>query len=235
MTLINTDARAIRRSCATCLGVFGVGLAASVLLPAATSAQVVSEGRGTLTMMVGQGSSPVGGVATEVADQTFVPKITQHSIGWRVMGGYNFADFLSFEAGVARVGYAKSSAPYVPVAGVQDQVNAKTALNVIEANLVARAPLARGFRLDFTLGLAETSLDTSLSTQLGSALPSGQSNPVHARHFGYDAGVDAEWMISDHLSAVVGYHAYPQAGSTSTIGSTRGTFSLLGAGIHMEF
>lgn len=235
MTLIDTRAAAISRNWSLCLTVIGFGLAASVLLPAGAEAQVVSQGRGTLTMLVGQGSSPVGGIATEVADQTRAPMATQHSVGWRVMGGYNFADFFAFEAGVARIGYAKSSAPYTPSAGVNDQVDADTALNVIEANLVGRAPVARGLRLDFSLGLAETSLDSTLSTKLGSSLPYGQSNPVHARHFGYDAGVDAEWMLSEHVSALLGYHAYPQAGSSSMVGSTKGTFSLLGVGMHMEF
>lgn len=215
--------------------VFGLGCATLVSMPNNAMAQVISQGRGTLTLMVGQGSSPTGGVATEVAEQAPVPHITQHSFGWRLTGGYNFADFFSFEAGVARIGYAKSSAPYKPSPAIADQVKAKTALNVVEANLVARAPLSQGFRVDLTLGLAETALDSSLSTALGSALPTGQANPVHARHFGYDAGIDGEWRLSENVSALVGYHAYPQAGSNTTIGSTRGTFSLLAAGLHMEF
>ena len=235
MTLFDTRTATTSRNRTLCLIVIGFGFAASVLLPAGAEAQVVSQGRGTLTLLVGQGSSPVGGIATEVADQTRAPMATQHSVGWRVAGGYNFADFFAFEAGIGRIGYAKGSAPYKPSASVNDEVDAKTALNVIEANLVGRAPLARGFRLDFSAGLAETSLDSTLSTKLGSSLPFGQSNPVHARHFGYDAGVDAEWMVSEHVSALLGYHAYPQAGSSSTIGSTKGTFSLLGVGLHMEF
>ena len=198
-------------------------------------AQVVSQGRGTLTLMVGRGGGPVGAVASEVANGTEEPKITQRSVGWRVAGGYNFADFVGFEAAISRIGYLKNQASYQPAANFSDQLHAATALNVVEANLVGRLPLTSGLRLDFTLGAAETSLDTTLSTQLGSSLPTGQANPIHVRRFGYDAGADAEWMLSDHLSALLGYHVYPNVGSNHTLGSANGTFSLVALGLHIEF
>jgi len=210
-------------------------LGAQVFLAPALHAQVVSQGRGVLTLMVGQGSGPVGNVASEVSQQTQLPQISQHSIGWRVAGGYNFADYFGTEAAVGRIGYIKNSAAYHPSAGVTDQVRAETALNVIEVNLVGRVPLAQRLRADLTLGVAETSLDTSLSTQYGYALPTGQANPVTVRRFGYDAGIDGEWMAGEHLSLIVGYHAYPNVGSASTVGSAHGSFGLFGAGVHIEF
>jgi hypothetical protein len=209
-------------------------IAFALFLPAGAHAQVVSQGRGVLTLQAGQGSGPTGATAAEIAGQTQLPKITQHAIGWRVAGGYNFGDYVGAEAAISRIGYMKSSAPYHP-GGANDQVNASTALNVIEANLVGRLPLAARARIDLTLGLAETSLDSTLSTQLGSSLPSGQSTTLDVRRFGYDAGIDAEWMLGEHLSLIVGYHEYPNAGSARVVGSANGPFGLFAGGIHVEF
>ena len=224
------------RSLPACAGLaFGACLVALALFtPGGAQAQVVSQGRGVLTLQAGQGSGPTGAIAAEVAGQTQLPKITQHAIGWRVAGGYNFADYVGADAAISRIGYMKTSAPYHP-GGADDQVNATTVLNVIEANLVGRIPLAARARIDVTLGLAETSLDSTLSTQLGSSLPSGQSTTLGVRRFGYDAGIDAEWMLGEHLSLIVGYHEYPNAGSARVIGSANGPFGLLAGGVHVEF
>ena len=176
MTLFDTRTATTSRNRTLCLIVIGFGFAASVLLPAGAEAQVVSQGRGTLTLLVGQGSSPVGGIATEVADQTRAPMATQHSVGWRVAGGYNFADFFAFEAGIGRIGYAKGSAPYKPSASVNDEVDAKTALNVIEANLVGRAPLARG--LGSTSALDWRKRLSTRPCRQSSAVPSPSGSPT---------------------------------------------------------
>lgn len=212
----------------------GIGLAMGfvlIALPGAALAQIVSAGRATLTIDLGQGSGPAGGAAQEVASQQELPHVTKSTLGWRITGGYNFADYWGVETGITRIARISSSAPYLTT----DQINAQSELTVFDVNLIGRIPLSSRARIDLMAGPAESSLYSSLSTALGSSLPSGQSNPVHVRRFGYDAGIDAEWMLSEHLSFLVGYHIYPNVGSARVIGSSNGNFSLLAAGIHVEF
>ncbi len=202
-----------------------------VLLSNPVEAQVVSQGRAFMTLLVGQADAPVGNYAAEAANQTALPNITQHSVGWRISGGYHFADYFSLETAIARLGYLKSQAQYQAA----DTLKAQTTFNTIELNLIARVPLASHLRLDFTGGAAETSLNSTFSTQLGSGLPAGQANPAHIRNFGFDAGLDAEWMVSDHLSVIAGYHAYPNVTLSRLSGSGRGTFALPAVGLHIDF
>lgn len=215
----------------------GIAVVYALGLLAATPslAQVASEGRGVLTIMFGRGSGPIGGVAEEVATQTTLPAVTQNSLGWRISGGYNFATYFSAEAAIGRIGVAKRSAAYTVTATTTDQLNTSTDLNLFEVNLIARLPLAERFRFDVTVGGAESSLSTTLSTGNGSSLPYGQPSPVHVRHFGYDAGLDAEWRLSDHVSLILGDHVYPNVGSNHVQGSHNGTFTILAGGVHIEF
>lgn len=189
-----------------------------------------------LSILFGEGTGPTGASAAEVVNGTSLPVLAQHGFGWRVSGGYNYADYFALEAAIARIGYLKSQAPYrLSSTSVADTLHSESVLSAVEFNLVGRLPLASRARVDITVGPAETSLNTTLSTQNGSGLPAGQSNPVHVRKFGFDAGFDAEWMWSEHVSLLAGYHMYPNAGSGRLPGSSSGTFSLLAAGVHIEF
>jgi Outer membrane protein beta-barrel domain len=201
------------------------------LCPGLAGAQVSSAQRGTLTILFGQGSGPAGAIAAEVAQQQQLPTITKHSLGWQVTGGYNFADYFGLETGIARIGTLKSNAPYRSV----DQVNAESLLTIISVDLIGRVPVASRLRFNLRAGLAESSLTTNLSTSQGSSLPFGQANPVKTRRFGYDAGIDAEWRMNDHLSLLVGYRAFPNVGSDHAVGSANGTFSMIVGGLHVEF
>jgi len=212
----------------------GQRIAALLLLVAAlpATAQVSSQGRGQLTFMLGQGSAPVGGIATDVVDQTRgSPESTLKHLGFRIVGGYQFADYVSAEAGVTHLGPFRGRAPYLGT----DQVLAETSLAAIEADLVGRLPFAPDFRLDFVLGAVAERLETQISTINGSALPFGQRTTVDAHHIGVTVGADLEWRLSDHTSLIAGYHAYPGVGSSRLVGSANGTLSLVAAGVHFEF
>ncbi len=215
------------------LGRDGVALLVllGALMSAAAHGQVASQGRATLSVEFGQGSGPSGAVAEEIVKQQALPNITQHSVGWRIAGGYNYADHFGIETAISRIGYMKNSAPYL----ASDSLSTQTVLNVFSIDAVGRLPLTSHFRLDGLLGVAESALITDVSTALGSSLPVGQSNPVHVRRFGVDGGVNAEWRTSDHLSLLLGYHAYPNVGSSRVTGSANGLFSMITGGFHVEF
>ena len=205
-------------------------LATTLSMPAA--AQVSSQGRGQLTLMVGQGSGPIGGIASDVVNQSRTgPDSNMKHLGFRIVGGYQFADYASFEAGITHVGSFHSQASYLGT----DQVQVATSFDAIEADVVGRVPFAPIARLDLTLGAVETGLNTSLSTASGSSLPAAQENPVNSKHFGVTVGIDLEVRLSNHTSLVAGLHAYPGVGSSRLIGSASGTVSLIGAGVHFEF
>lgn len=211
------------------------GLVLGWLCAPVADAQVVSLDRGVLTLMAGQGSGPIGQAPAAVVAQEPLPSVTQHSVGWRVSGGYNFATYFSAEAGIARIGYLKRSAPYPVSSTYTDTLSADTVLNAVELNLIGRLPLAERFRLDLTVGGALSSLQSEFSTAGGSSLPTGQANPVHVRRFGPDVGLDAEWKLGERLSLIVGEHAYTNVGSNRVVGSGGGTYTLLAAGLHVEF
>jgi hypothetical protein len=195
-------------------------------------AQVVSQGRGQLTFMVGQGSAPAGGTATDVVAQERVgPETDLKHLGFRVVGGYQFADYVSAEAGVTHLGPFRARAAYLGT----DQLLAETALTAIEANLVGKIPVAPVARVDLTLGIVAERLETQLSTVYGSTLPVGQQTPVDAHHFGVTLGADLEWRLTEHTSLIAGYHAYPGVGSSRLVGSANGILSLFGGGVHFEF
>jgi hypothetical protein len=210
-------------------------LIAAILLvsaPTLAQAQVTSQGRGQLTFTVGQGSGPLAGIATDVVDdQRTGSEGNLKHLGFRVTGGYQFADFFSFEAGLTHSGTFSSQAPYLAT----DQMQAQTSFNAVEADLVGKIPFAPIARLDLTLGAVETSLDTTLSTLYGSAIPLAQENPIDSRHFGVTIGADVELRLSANTSLIAGYHVYPGVGSTRLVGSASGTMSMLAAGVHFEF
>jgi len=212
------------------------GLTTATLLALGISmpvrAQVVSQGRGQLTFMVGQGSGPLGAIASDIVDQHHTTGQTnQKHAGFRIMGGYQFADHVSFEAGITHLGTFVSQVPYL----TSDQLLAQTNFDAIEANLVGKIPFAPDARLDVTVGAVRTALSTSISTLAYSALPSAQANPVNVRHYGVDLAADVEWRLSERTSLIVGYHAYPGVGSSRLIGSANGTMSIIAGGIHFEF
>ena len=195
-------------------------------------AQAVSEGRGQLTLMIGQGSGPLGGIASDVVQQNqSATRSELKHFSFRLVGGYQFAKFFSAEVGVTHMGPFKSHSPYL----VYDELTAETSFVAIEANLVGKLPLAAIARIDFTLGAAASGLDTTLVTASGSAVPPGQENPIHSRHLGFTAGADFEVRLGDHSSLIAGYHVYPGVGSSHTVGSANGTMSLIGVGAHFEF
>jgi Outer membrane protein beta-barrel domain len=195
-------------------------------------AQVSSQGRGQLTFMVGQGSGPLGGIANDVVDQSHTAsESTLKHVGFRFTGGYQFADYFSAEAGITHLGPFRSRAPYLSA----DEVLAEASLVAIEGDLIGRLPFAPNFRLDLTLGAVAERLETQISTTYGSSLPAGQRAPVDSHHFGVTVGADLEWRITENTSLMVGYHAYPEVGSSNLIGSAKGTLSLTAAGVHFEF
>jgi len=211
------------------------GLCSALVLlsvPIPTFAQIESQGHGQLTIAVGQASAPFGNIATGYADSTTsVPTTTAHSIAWRIMGGYQFSDYLGAEAGISYADRFTSNAPYL----ANDEVTSTTTISIVEAAFVARIPLATWVRIDLTGGAAVTACDSSFGTKLGNNLPLGQSNPVHVRKFGAAAGVDLEWRMSEVWSLIVGDHFYPGVGSSSTIGAGHGTLSILSGGVHIQF
>ncbi|MBS0394413.1 MAG: outer membrane beta-barrel protein [Proteobacteria bacterium] len=209
-----------------------LALVALGALTGVVHAQVVSEGRGSLSLLVGEGSAPLGAVATDVvAGSRSGSEPTIHHAGYRITGGYQFATYVAFEAGIAHIGTFDRRAAYA--AG--DQLEAQTDFNAIETDLVAKWPFAQYARLDVQVGAAVTGLRTTLSTVSGSALPAGQQNPVNSKHLGAALGADLELRLSEHTSLLAGYHAYPLVGSSRLVGSASGTLSLLAAGVHFEF
>ena len=207
----------------------------AILLLAGTTvaqAQVTSQGRGQLTLTVGQGSGPLAGIATDVVDgyRSGSEGSLKH-LGFRITGGYQFADFFSFEAGITHSGTFSSQAPYL----VTDQMQAQTSFDAVEADLVGKIPFAPIARLDLTFGAVGTGLNTTLSTANGSAIPAAQENPLNSKHFGITVGADVELRLSANTSLIAGYHAYPGVGSTRLVGSASGTMSMLAAGVHFEF
>lgn len=210
---------------------------AAVLLLAALAgaparAQVASQGRGQLTFMLGQGSAPVGRIATDVVNQNRASGQSDvKHLGFRLLSGYQFADYLAAAAGVTRLGAFRARETYLGT----DAVVAETNFTAIEANLIGRVPLAANWRVDLTLGLAAERLETRLSTKNGASLPSGQSTLVAPHHFGVTLGADLEWRLSERTSLLAGYHAYPSVGSSRRIGSANGTLTLAGVGVNFEF
>lgn len=205
---------------------------AIVLASYPVHAQVVSEGRGELTLTIGEGSGPLGGIPADVvAGQRTGSTETLRHLGFRFVAGYQFATHWGFAAGVTHAGHFVSDVAY----GNADRLSASTTFDAIEADLVAKLPIAPVVRVDLTAGLAATGLKTNLATVLGSALPLTQPAAENSKHLNLTGGVDVELRISDHIAAIVGAHAYPHVGSSRLVGSASGTVSLLAAGVHFEF
>jgi Outer membrane protein beta-barrel domain len=203
-----------------------------LLASASVHAQLSSQGHGQLAFMLGQGSGPFSGLASDVVNQNHdAPEGTLKHSGFRITGGYQFADFFSAEAGITHLGPFRSRAPYLS----GDEVIAEASLVALEADLVGRLPFAPNFRLDLTLGAVTDRLETQLSTAYGSALPVGQRTTVDSHHFGITLGADLEWRVTEITSLIIGYHAYPDVGTNTLIGSAKGTLSLVAAGVHFEF
>ena len=212
-------------------GAVALALALATLARPA-GAQVASFGKGLLTVEVGQGSAPVGGIAAQVATPgASVPRDARHATAFRFLAGYQFAEQLSAEVGVGRFGTFHSSAAY----NGTDVLNAEDSLLVIEGDLVGHFPLTPNTRIDLTLGVAESALKTTLSTQHGSALVTNQPGTDNVRRFGPTAGVDLEWRLGDVTSVIVGYHLYPRVGSPVLRDSASGTAKAILAGLKFEF
>lgn len=206
-----------------------LGLAA-VSGPAA--AQVASEGKGILTIEFGQAAAPFGGIADAVADPSAAASHdTLHSFAFRFSAGYHFAEQLSVEVAVGHLGTMNSYAPF----NATDVLNVQTSLLMVEGDLVANIPVAPDARIDFTGGIAETALQSSISTQNGSSLPSGQGTSDNVRRFGLTAGVDFEWRLGDVTSILVGYHAYTHVGSSVLRDSASGTVGAILGGVRFQF
>ncbi|GEM_PF-4768248 len=208
-----------------------LALAALCALAAAPAvAQVVSEGKATLTLQGGLGYAPVGGIADQVVG---LPGSggTRHATAFRLMAGYQFAEQLSFDVGVAHVGTMSSSAPY----NGTDVLGADVTLSVLEADLVGHIPVTPNSRVDLTAGIAESSLHTLVSTQQGSLLPPGESGDDNVRRLGPTLGADLEWRLGDVVSVMAGCHVYTRVGSPKLADSASGTVKLLLVGIHLEF
>ena len=205
-------------------------LLAALALPA--SAQVASLGKGLLTVEVGQGSAPVGGIAAQVASpDTSAPRDTRHGTAFRFLAGYQFAEHVSVEVGVGRLGTFHSSAAY----NGTDVLAAEDSLLVIEGDLVGHFPLTQNARVDLTLGLAESVLKTTLTTEHGSALATDQAGRDNVRRLGPTAGIDLEWRLGEVTSVIVGYHLYPRVGSPALRDSASGTATAILAGLKFEF
>lgn len=195
-------------------------------------AQVNSEGKGVLTMQLGQASAPFGGIASAVAEPgTAASHDTLHATSFRFSAGYHFAEQLSVEVAVGHMGTMSSSAP---INGT-DVVNVQTSLVIIEGNLVANIPVAPTARVDITGGVIESGLDSSTATQNGTPLPVGQGATNNVRRLGVTAGLDLEWRLGDVTSVLIGYHAYTHVGSPVLRDSAGGTVNALLAGFRFEF
>ena len=196
-------------------------------------AQAVSQGRGSLLFTVGRGAGPVGGIATNiVAGANVARESTLHATGFRIGGGYQFADYFAAEVTLAHIGTLRSRAPFPPPP--TETLAAETEFTAIEAQLVARIPLADNVRLDLGAGAAATGLRTTLRTAQGSALPP-EPGTLNARRAGPTVGADVEWRLGESTSLIVGYHLYSHVGSSTIVGLASGNMTLIAAGLRLEF
>jgi hypothetical protein len=196
------------------------------------AAQVSSESKGTVTLMVGEASAPIGGIPNQVASPGGpTPQSTQHAKGFRLAAGYNFAKFLSAEFALSYFGQYNRSVPYA--AG--DTLEAQSAIVAIEGDLVGRLPIAPFARVNLSLGIAETGLHTTLSTIFGTALPGNIPADENVRRFGPAGGAELEFRLSERSSLLVGYHGYAHVGSSRLAGSAAGRVGAILAGAHFEF
>ena len=194
-------------------------------------AQVESQGHGELSLTFGQGSAPVGEIATDVVTQQRAASHSRLSqLAYRIVGGYQFADYVSAEAGLTHLGPLRSRASY---AGTTHEVTAEAVFEAIEAVVVGHLPFAGSGRVDLSLGLVAGGLATQLTTAYG--LPAGQRNRINAHQLGLTTGADVEWRLGESIALIVGYHLYPDVGSKRLIGSSNGTLSVIAGGIHVEF
>jgi len=129
------------------------------------------------------------------------------------------------------MGTFHSSAPYLG----NDILNAADSLLVIEGDLVGHLPIAPRARINFTVGISDTSLHTSLTTEKGSDLAIGQTADENDHRMGATAGLDFEWRLGEVMSVLVGYHVYPHIGSSVLRDSASGTATGIFAGLHFEF
>ena len=213
-------------------GAGGLALVALLFFAAPVLAQVASLGKGVLTLQLGRGAAPVGGIATDLVDPAAnASHDILHGKAFRFSSGYHFAEQLSFEIGFGHLGTMTSSARYL----ASDVLNVETSLFVIDADLVANIPVAPSARVDITLGVAESALHSTVRTQNGSALPAGTNGGDNVRRLGVTAGLDLEWRISDVVSVLVGYHAYTHVGSPTLRDSASGTATAILAGFRFEF
>jgi len=194
-------------------------------------AQVQSIGKGTLTLELGRASAPVGGIATQVASPGTDASATAHANAFRFLAGYQFAQYLGVEVGIGRMGTFHSSAPY---AGT-DVLNAADSLVIIEGDLVGHLPFASRARLNLSVGISDTSLHTTFTTQNGTALALGQTAAETDHRLGATAGLDVEYRLTDVTSVLIGFHAYPHIGSSVLRDSASGTATAIFGGIHFEF
>lgn len=207
-------------------------LAAALGLAGTAEAQVSSLGKGTITVELGRGSGPFGNIADQTVDPTGdISHSTVHPTAFRLLAGYHFAEQLSVDVGLVDLGHFKSSVPYAS----SDVLTASTTLAVVEADLVARIPVASNARIDLTGGLAESGFNTSISTRNGSALPAGSESSANVRHFGFTTGLDLEWRVGEVTSVILGYHLYTHVGSSSIPESAAGTANGIFGGLHFEF
>lgn len=206
-----------------------LALLAATAMPA--TAQVTSQGRGSMTFTLGQGSGPTGGIAADiVAGNRNAPDTKVHATTFRIGGGYQFADYGAAEVALTHMGTLRSRAPF---AGT-DTLVAETQFDAVEADLVGRIPLASSFRVDLSIGAALTGLKTTLKTQQGSALPP-EPGTLNARRAGLAAGVDAEWRLGPSVSLIAGYHLFSHVGSSKVVGLASGNMTLIAGGIRIEF
>jgi hypothetical protein len=209
-----------------------IALLAAGLAAAPAVAQVASEGKGTLTIQVGQASAPFGGIAAAVADPgVSASRDSLHALAFRFAAGYHFAEQVSAEVAVGHLGTMNSYAPY----NGTDVLNVQTSLLVVEGDLIANIPIAPDARIDFTGGIAETGLQSSITTQAGSALPVGQNASDNVRRFGVTAGADLEWRLGDVTSVLVGYHLYTHVGSSVLRDSASGNVGAIFGGVRFQF
>ncbi|MBS0373486.1 MAG: outer membrane beta-barrel protein [Proteobacteria bacterium] len=202
-----------------------------VVIATSAQAQASAVGHAILSILVGESRAPFCHLAQDVVDQALGNASDCSHAGFRIVGGYQFAEHFSMQAGVMHAGSYVRSVPYQG----SDMLTASADLNVVEADLVAHVPFLPFARLDLAAGLDESAFNTALSTAGGSALPAGQRNPVNVRRLGATLAADLEFRISEHTSLFAGYHAYVRAGSSRVIGSAAGTASLLGAGVSFQF
>jgi hypothetical protein len=195
-------------------------------------AQAASEGKGTVTILIGEASAPVGGIPEQVANPgSPAPKLNQHGKAFRLASSYHFAQFLSAEFGLSYFGPFNSSTAY----GVGDTLQAQSQVIVIETDLVGHIPVAPRARFNLSAGIAETALHTTLSTVFGTPLPPGIPTDENIRRTGVAGGIELEFRLTQMSSALLGYRRYTHVGSGRLAGSASGEVSALFAGLHFEF